>query len=198
MTEIKFLILGFLVKIITGLDDTITSVPVIASITRTKMGKIAFSIGTLAAISVAILIATVFSEIINNIPHYRYITAGLIVFLAIAIYFDLFIHKPKSKAEKKLFRKKIISTARFTKLVVIGFIASLATVFDDIIAYLPLFTDATASISIASGIGIITATILEISLVIFFSERIAKIKYKEEIAAAGLLILAGMIVFNII
>jgi hypothetical protein len=48
--SLKYLLLGFAVKIITGFDDTITHIPVLASVTRTRAGKIAFSIGTLLAI----------------------------------------------------------------------------------------------------------------------------------------------------
>ena len=198
MIALKFIILGFFVKIITGLDDTVTHVPVIASITRTRMGKIAFSIGTLAAVIVAIIIAIFFSTIIKDFPSYRYITAGLIVLLAAGIYFDIFVHKPRKKAEIILFKQKQISLQRFTKLALIGFVASLATVLDDIIAYLPLFTADSTPVIIYSIVGILAATILEILLIIYFSEKIAKIKYKKEIAAAGLVILAGLLVFNII
>ncbi len=196
MNTLKFLLFGFIVKIITGLDDTVTHVPVIASLTRTRMGKIAFSIGTLAAVVVAIITAIFFSSIINDFPSYRYITAGLIILLAIGIYFDIFIHRPRTKAEKKLLKKSGISLERFTKLLFLGFIASLATVLDDIIAFLPLFT--TKSATFYSISGILAATILEILLVIYFSEKIAKIKYKEEIAAIGLLILAALIIFEVI
>jgi hypothetical protein len=198
MTALKFIILGFFVKIITGLDDTVTHVPVIASITRTRMGKVAFSIGTLAAVLTAIIIAVFFSAIIKDFPSYRYITAGLIIFLAVCIYFDVFVTKPRKQAEIKLFQKKQISLQRFTKLAIIGFIASLATVLDDIIAYLPLFTADSMSVTIYAASGILLGTILEILLVIYFSEKIAKIKYKEEIAAIGLLILALFILLEVI
>jgi hypothetical protein len=198
MNQIKFLVFGFLVKIVTGLDDTATNIPVIASLTRTRMGKIAFTIGMLSAIITAIIIATTFSWVIKAIPYYRYITAGLILFLAAGIYFDLFIHKPKAEAEKKLPIKKRISAGRFTQLMIIGFIGSFATVFDDIIAYLPLFTADSMELWPYSVAGIIIATLCEIVLIIFFSEKIAKIPYKEEIAAAGLVILAGLILFEVI
>lgn len=91
-----------------------------------------------------------------------------------------------------------ISAERFTKLMFIGFIASLTTVLDDTIAYLPLFIADSNTTTIYAVVGILSATIMEILLVIFFAEKIAKIKYKEEIAATGLIILAGLILLEII
>jgi hypothetical protein len=198
MMVIKFIILGFFVKIITGLDDTITQVPVIASITRTRMGKIAFSIGTVLAIIVAIIISVFFSTIIKDLEYYRYFTAGLIIILALGIYFRVFAGKTKERVKKKLFKMQKISIQRFTKLAGIGFVASLATGLDDIIAYLPLFSADSGPIIIYSIIGILAGAMLEVILIIYFSEKIAKIKYKEEIAAAGLLILAALILFELI
>lgn len=198
MTAIKFILLGFFVKVVTGFDDTVTHVPVIASLTRTRTGKVAFTIGIFSSIITAIIIAIFFSSIIRDFPHYRYITAGLIMFLAAGIYFDIFVGKPRAKAEKKLYKLQKISVERFTKLVIIGYIASLATVLDDIIAYLPLFAAENSNTTIYSVIGILSATLFEIILVIYFSEKIAKIKHKEKFAAAGLVILSLLIIFEIL
>lgn len=197
MEELKLILFGFFIKIITGFDDTVTQVPVIASLTRTRTGKIAFTLGMLSAVVTAILVAIFFSSFIKDFPQYRYITAGLILFLAIGIYFDLFIHKTKKKAKKKLKEIVKISPQRFAKLLLLGFLAALATVMDDIIAYLPLFA---VDISLLAYpiIGILSAAILEILLIIFFSEKIAHIQYKEEIAAAGLTILSILILLEVI
>ena len=192
---LKYLILGFFVKIITGFDDTLTNIPVIASVTRTRLGKIAFSIGTLLAILLAIVFSIFFAALIRYFPYYRYISAALLFMLASAIYFDIFVHKERSKAEKFVLGCKGFHI-RLTKLIAIGFIASIATVLDDIIAYSPLFL-----ISFARPyaiIGILAATLLEIIAVIYFSEKIAKIKYKEEIASIGLITLGILILAGII
>lgn len=194
---LKYLLLGFFAKIITGFDDTITQIPVIASVTKTRMGKIAFSIGTFFAIIAAIIIAIFFSTILKKIPFYRYIVVGLLFLFAVLIYFDVFVHKPRSKAEKKLLKFKRISAMRFTKLLGIGFVASFATVLDDIVAYAPLFLGALIT-QVYAVIGILIGTILEILLVIYFSEKISKIKYKEEIASLGLVILGVLILFKVI
>jgi len=194
---LKYIILGFFVKIITGFDDAITHIPVIASLTKTKIGKIAFSIGTLIAIILAIITSIVFSTVLKITPYYRYIAAGLVFGLAIAIYFDVLVHRPRTKAEKRLLKFQKISVKRFTQLVGIGFIASFATVLDDIIAYSPLFLrDSITRIYVI--VGILTATILEIILVIYFAEKISKIKYKEEIAGIGLVLLGILILIGII
>lgn len=193
---LKYFTLGFFVKAVTSLDDTLTRIPIIASFTKTRMGKVAFSIGNLIAIGLAIIIAVFFSALIKNFQYYKHISAGLIFALAIAIYFDVFVHKPRARAEDKLKKFQKISVERFTKLVGIGFIASFATVIDDIIAYSPLFLAGIAT-KIYASLGILIATILEIILVIYFAEKIDKIKYKKEISCLGLvlfgiLILAGV------
>ena len=195
--SLKYLGLGFFVKAITGFDDTITHVPILASLTKTRTGKIAFSIGTMAAIILAIIIAVFFSAILHTLPYYKYVAAGLVFALAAAIYFDVFIHKPRTKAEKRLLKRKKITAERFTHLIGIGFVVSFATVIDDIIAYTPVLLGDISS-KIYAITGIVLFTILEIVLVIYFSEKISKIKYKEEIASAGLVILGILILTGII
>lgn len=194
---LKYFILGLFVKIITGFDDTLTRVPIIASVTKTRMGKVAFSIGTLVAISLAIIIAIFFATFIKTFSYYRYISAALVFIFAILIYFDIFAHKPRTKAEKKIIAIKKISIERFTKLMGIGFIASFATVVDDMVAYSPLFLGPVFTRPYAI-IGIIVATILQIIAVIYFSEKIEKIRYKEEITSIGLVVLGILILAGIV
>jgi len=192
-----YLILGFFVKILTGLDDTLVHMPVLSNITKTRIGKLAYSLGTLAAISLAIVVSIFFSYLISGLVYYKYIAAGLIFTLAVLIYYDFLIHNPRKKEEKKLLELKKISTARFFKLLGIGFIASFVTVIDDVVAYIPLL-HGDFQIKLFSVIGILTAAVLEIILVIFFSEKISKIKYKKEIATLGLLVLGILILTEII
>jgi hypothetical protein len=194
---VEYFIFGLLVKIITGFDDTITNIPILASVTKVRMGKIAFSIGSLVAIIVAIIISILFASILHGFPYYRYISAALIFILAAMIYFDVFVHKPRTKAEQRLLRQQKVSAERFTHLIGIGFLASIATVLDDIIAYLPLFLASVAE-SIYAIAGIIAATIIEILAVVYFSTFVARIRYKEEIASAGLVVLGILILAGIL
>lgn len=189
---LKYLFLGLFVKFITGFDDTITHIPVLASVARTRLGKLFFSIGTLLAICLAIIIALFFSELLKIFPYYRYVAAVLIFLLALAIHFDIFVHKPRLRAEKRL--EKPPSFERCTALLGVGFIASFATVLDDIIAYAPVLM-ANKAYTI---IGILAATVIEILAVIYFSGKITKIKYKEEIASVGLMILGGLILLGVV
>ncbi|MAH49433.1 hypothetical protein CMI37_26660 [Candidatus Pacearchaeota archaeon] len=194
---IKYLISGFLVKIITGFDDTLTHIPVAANVTKKKVGRIAFATGILLAISLAIIFSILFASAIKLIPYYKYISAGLILLLAITIYFDLFIHIPQKKVEKKLKRKKRISTTRYFKLLGIGFITAVATVIDDTIAYSSLFL---TSLSVAPLVvlGIFMATITQLTILIYFSKKVQKIKWKKEITVFGLIILAILIFFGVL
>ncbi len=185
---LKYLFLGFFVKIIAGLDDTITHIPVLASITQKKLGRIAFGTGVFLAIIIGIGLALGFATSIKNMPYARYISAGLIFLLAVLIYFDVFVHKPREEAEKKVLKPKKISAARFTTLIGAGMIAGLATVLDDIVVFAPLFLRG-FNLTIFAIVGILIATILEIMVLIYFSKKIVNLKYKEEIASAGLVLL---------
>ena len=188
MEILHALLLGIFIKFITGIDDVLTRVPIVAAVTRTRMGKIAFAIGSVSAVMVATAIAFFFSSFVINLPAYRYVVAGVIFILALLIYCDVFVHKPRSKAEQKLMRLKKISAERFTKLIGIGFIASFATVLDDVIAFLPLFL-LEPHLIVFGIIGIFIMTIAEALLVINCAQRLARIPYKEEIAASGLVLL---------
>lgn len=194
---IRYIISGFLVKIITGFDDALTNIPVLTSFTNTRMGKAAFAIGIFLGIMLAIILALFFSAVLHIIPYYKYIAAGLIFALALAIHFDFFVHKPRLKAEKKILKYRNISAERFIKLLGIGFITSFATALDDVIAYSALFLGGVLVI-IPVIIGILTATILELIAILYFSEKIRKLKYKDEIAVAGLFVLGILILCGVI
>lgn len=190
----KQFLLGLFVKGVTGFDDTITHIPILASVAKTRLGRVAFSVGTLLAIVLAIVLAILFSTLLGGWPFYRYFAAGLIFLLALAIHFDFFVHKPRKKAEQKLVEIKQMSVERFMKLLGVGFIASFATVIDDIIAYAPVLRSGKFYVII----GIIFATIIEILLVIYFARKLSKIKYTDEIASIGLVILGVLVLVGIV
>jgi hypothetical protein len=197
---LKQIFSGFLIKIITGFDDTMVQIPIISAVTKTKKGKIAYSLGILLAISLAVLLASLFAITIKQMPYFRYISASLIFILAITIYFDLLISKPRERAKKKVQKdiKKIktISLKKFIKLIGIGFIAAFATVIDDIIAYSPLLVKTSYIPYIVLGIFI--ATFLEIIGIIYFSRVLKKIPYKKEITSVGLVLFGILILLNVI
>jgi len=192
---IKYIIIGFLTKLITGVDDTLTQIPLISNLTQTKKGKIAYSIGIILAISLAVLLSIMFLQILIRIPNYRYFAAGLIFLLAIVIYFDLFKSKENEKKKiEKLKKIKPISKRRFLRLMLIGFIASFITIIDDTIAFSSiLFENQVFVIT-----GIFLAAFFEIFLILTFSRQINKLKYKKEISSIGLVILSFLVFFGVI
>ena len=97
---IKYFIGGFFSKTIASFDDAVTRIPVVAQLTKTRKGRIAFSIGNLLAVTVVIVIAMFFSSLLEKIPYTRTITSLLILLLAGAIYFDFFDGKIGKKVEK--------------------------------------------------------------------------------------------------
>lgn len=194
---VKALLSGFFVKIIAGFDDTMTRIPIVASITRTKRGRIAFAIGVFLAIALAINISFLFGSTIKAIPYSNYISAALIFLIALSIYFDWFTQKPKKKVEKRLRKIKRISLKRFFTLIVIGFFAAIATVIDDIVVYSGLFLG-TISNSVYVILGIFSATLLQLATLVYFSKKLMKFKYKKEVTTIGLIILSILIAVRIL
>jgi len=191
---IKYLVAGFFTKIITGVDDTLTQIPLMSNFTRTKKGKLAYSIGIILAISLAILLSIIFLQILIKIPNYRYFAAGLVFLLALVIYFDIFKTKENKKKINKLKKLNHISNKKFLRLIIIGFLASFVTVIDDTIAFSSiLFQNRMWVIT-----GIFLAAFTEIFLILTFSKQINKLKYKKEISSVGLVILSFLILFEII
>jgi hypothetical protein len=193
----KYILSGFLVKAVTGFDDTIAQIPLLGSITKSRLGRIAFAIGILLAISIAIGFSVMFASILRNIPYFRYIAAGLIFILALCVYFKVFVHKQREEAEKEIKATKRILSKRFLKLLGIGFIAGFATVIDDTVAYSSLFLEKTTN-ALYPIIGIYLAVIIELSIIIYFSKKVAKFKWKRQIATIGLIILSLLVLFNVL
>ena len=182
---------------IAGFDDSMVRIPVCANVTRTKIGRVAFAIGVFLAITLAILFSLFFGSIIKSFPYANYISAGLIFLLVFSIYFDLFTQKPKKEVEKKLRKIKRVSTKRFFKLLAIGFFVAFATIIDDTIVYSSLFLGQSSNFPFVI-FGIFSATVLQLSVLIYFSEKFMKIKYKKEITVTGLSILGMLILFNVL
>ncbi len=195
---IKYFIAGALAKALASFDDTITRIPIIAQVTRARMGRIAFSIGNLSAVTAAIILAWTLSSILEEFPYTRIITSGLIFLLAILVYFDFLGKKEVKRIERT--KKKVeikISGMRFWRLVGIGFVVSFITLIDDFIVLTPLFFGSLVS-QIATVIGIYMATIIQILLVIYMAEKIARWRYVKEITTIGLIILALVVYFQLL
>jgi len=99
--SLKYLVTGLFVKGITGFDDTIAQVPLVAAITRTRIGKIAFALGIFFAVIAAIIFSFFFAAVIKSIPYTREIATILLITLAILIFFNL-LNFQKKKAGKKV------------------------------------------------------------------------------------------------
>jgi Kef-type K+ transport system membrane component KefB len=182
---------GFFVKGIASFDDTLTRIPMIAELTRTKKGRVAFSIGTISALTVIVTLAILFSNILNQITFRNQIIALLILVLSILVYFEVFINKSQRKVEKSLKKVKARSVP-VVKLISIGFIISFVTLIDDMIILTPLF-GGEANETFFSLVGVYLATIIQIIIVIYFGGKITKFKYKKEIASFALIILAILV-----
>lgn len=188
---------GFIIKVLASFDDTLTRIPLIAALTRTKMGKVAFAIGSLLSEIVAIVIVMIFTEFIRDIPFIKYIISFIIVIFALLVYFDIFVSKSREKTEEKIVKIKSLSTQRFFQLVVLGFLISFITVLDDILVFVPLFIHENIN-KMIPALGIIVATLIQLILVFYFGHKMKDFKYKKEIAAIALVVLAILVAGNII
>jgi hypothetical protein len=191
MVIFQYIFAGFLVKSIASFDDTLTRIPVLAELTKTIKGKIAFSIGTVLALTLILVIAVFFSFLFD-FPFRQQVLAALIVLLGLAVYFELFIPKENSKLHQTFFTHSPISNIHFLKLLTIGFVISFITFIDDALVLIPLFVSGVNKTLLAI-IGIYIAAIVQIILVIFFSEQLEKVKHKKEMATGALLILAILV-----
>lgn len=186
---------GFFVKTIASFDDTLTRIPVISYLTKTKRGRIAFSIGTFLALTVILVIALFFSSILSLIPYTRQIAASLIFILAVLIHFDIFLTQSTNRLASKL--SAIDSSQNLIRIMRIGFLVSFITLIDDSFVLVPLFLSDNVS-KLASIIGVYLAAILQILAVIYFGERLGKIKHKKELASSSLFILSVLVFTGII
>lgn len=183
---------GFLVKSVASFDDTLTRIPVMAELTHGKMGRIAFSIGTLLALTLTLILVIPLSYLLDLIPFRQFIVAGLIFLLGLAVYFEVFSSKKEKALQRKIIQRQDISHSHFLRLIGIGFVISLITYLDDMVVLIPLFLGSDTA-KFFSIVGIYLAALLQITIVIYFSHQISRIKYKKEIASLALLVLAVLV-----
>lgn len=198
MLIFKLIISGVIVKAIASFDDFLTRIPLLAELTKTRKGKIAFAFGNLLAILFVIILAIIFADLLNHFVYANYISAGLIFVLAVLIYLNVLQIKPHSKLEKKIIKIERISYERFMKLIGIGFIISFITLIDDSIVLAGLFINKNIVHQGWISLGIVLISIIQLFILIYFSEKISHLKYKKELASlgmiiVGILVLAGLL-----
>lgn len=194
---IKYFLSGLFVKLIAGFDDTMTRIPIMSSMTKTKKGRYAFALGIFVAILIMTAVALTFASLIKSIPYVHYISAGLIFILAMSIQFNLFTEKPKKEIRKQIKHVERVSKKRFVKLIFFGFITAFATILDDTIAYSGVFLSAIPNTTPVI-MGILAGTLIQLTVIIYFSSKFYKLKYKKEITVSGLVLLSLLIALKIL
>lgn len=194
---IKYFLAGFMSKSLASFDDVISRIPIIAHFTKTRKGRIAFSIGNLLAVTVVIIVAWFFSSLLEHISNAHIIASVLIFLLAIAVYFNIFGKKEEEKIKKQEEKvKKDVSLEKFFKIIGIGFIVSFITLIDDFVVLTPLFFGTTEN-QVYSIIGIYISTLIQLILIVYLAKYISHIKHVKEIASLGLLILSVLVYFRV-
>ncbi len=197
ITALKYIIGGVLSKALASFDDAVTRIPIIAQLTRTKQGRIAFSIGNLLAVTAAVAMAWCFSSLLEKFSYTHVITSILILVLAFFVYLDLFGKKKEEKIEKEKHKiRKKITRSRFFHLIWLGFFVSIITLLDDFVVLTPLFLGDLKS-QIFALIGIYLATFIQLAVMVYLAKGLSKLKHVKEIAVIGLLILSALVYFKV-
>ncbi len=192
---LKQFVLGFFAKTVASLDDTATKVPVVAAVAKRRSGKYAFALGNIIALFVTILIAGSVASLIAGFAYTRYVLGAIIVILAITIRYDVFVVREQKFSRGLLRRAK--RRFSFIHLVGIGFLVTLITLIDDTVAYLPLLNGDWGPRLFAVG-GIVLSTLIQLFLLIYFSEALQKFRYAKQVSFYGLLIFAVLIFAGVV
>lgn len=194
---LKQFLLGFFAATVASLDDTATKVPVVSAVAKTRARKVAFAVGNLIALLFTIVIADFIASTIVGFPYANYVLAGIILLIAFAIRFDILVVREKRFSERKLQRLRAKRHASFMHFLGVGFFVTLVTLIDDTFAYLPLLTGAWTARVYAIG-GILLSTLIQLYLLIYFSEVMQKLRYAKELSFYGLLVFAFLIFTGIV
>ena len=118
----------------------------------------AFSVGTLLALTLILIIATVFSTILKATSYTRQIASGLIFLLAVLVYFDILVTQSNKQIEARLSSLDPLQE-NFPRIIGVGFIVSFITLIDDMFVLVPLFLHDNFT-SFLAVIGVYFAAIL--------------------------------------
>jgi len=189
-----FFIQGFFAKIIAGADDMLTHTPLVSSLTKSRRGKFAFISGMFVSILILITISMLFGNLLRLVPYKNIISAVLLLLLASFVYYNRFIH---SRREADWIRKRIPKEPKRIMLFFMGLLVFFTTGIDDVVVYSSLLVN-TLTKQLLVAAGILTATVLELFVVFYFSKKISKIKHIEKITIIGLIVLAALVGFKVL
>jgi len=189
-------IAGFIINFATSIDDAITDIPVLSSATHSRKGRFAYALGKILAVLLAIGIAFVLSKFISTLPNSNILVAILIFIMAFVIHFNLLSLSTPKKVSKKV-EQSVMTRERFIKLVVLGFFMTFTTMLDDMFTLAPLFLGSWDESLVAIS-GILTATLVIIALVLFFTRQLTAIPHKREISTVVLVGFGFLLLFGVV
>jgi hypothetical protein len=193
---LTFFLAGLTINLLTSLDDALTRIPVLTAAARSRRGRLAFTLGNMLAVTLAVLLAFLLSRFLETLPNTQYIIAGLIFILAGIVYFDLLALKPPAKINAEVERSKW-QPQRLPKLIGLGLVMTFITMIDDMFALAPLFLHGWQA-SLAALAGIYTAALILAVMVIFFAHKLAVLPHKRLLATLSLIIFGLLLLFGII
>jgi len=180
----RYLFLGIIVKLFSGLDNNIVHVSFISELTKTKKGKLFFVLGILFSVIVAIGISFLFAKALVKFPYSNKISAILIFIISFIVYFDLI-----KKIIKPMNEKINPSNQRLFKLLFLGFFIGIIMNIADIIVFSGLLLNTIQKPFLALA-GLFIGTLLEIFSILSLSNAISRIPYKKQITFISLIVLS--------
>lgn len=193
--SLLLVIQGFLVKLLTGGDDTLVHVPLLGTLFKTRSCKINFLIGMFFSLALVIIISILFAGLLKRLPYTHYISAVLLVALAVFVYFNSFVFKPRHQLECKV--KEKAKAGSNIQALFAGFLAFFITAIDDAIIYSSVLLKPLQE-NLFVILGIVIAFLLEVIIIFYFSKIILKLKYTKEITSVVLIGLAVLVALQII
>jgi hypothetical protein len=194
---LKYLLSGFLINFFTSIDDALTNIPVLSAVTRTRAGRIAFSIGNVLAVTFTLFLSVLLSRFLETLPYVRIVVPIFLLVIAWTLYFDVLKLRPPRSVALRLQHPEKMHRLRFVKLVGLGFFMTFITIIDDVFALSPLFIDGLGN-ALAAVVGIYLAAFSLIIITIRSAAKLAAIPHKKEIAVGVILIFALLFALGVV
>ena len=193
---LKHFLGGFTVNLLTSIDDSVTRVPVLSSSARTTRGRLAFTLGNLLAVTVAIGIAWALAQVLTALPGGNTLIALLVFGLAALVYFDVLTLSPPKPLHAEI-QRSTLSGVRTAKLVGLGFVMTFLMVLDDIFALAPLLVGGVRE-SLLVIAGIYAATLVLALGVLYFAEALAALPHQRLIATGTLVVFGVLLLVGVV
>ncbi len=193
----EYFIVGFLIKFVTTLDDSISRTVILNRVCTTRAHTVAFVGGNLLAVALTIICALLAADVMRQLPYLNIIAGCLVLTVAVLTLFnaiDRLAHALSRHVERFFSTSRIAGDYYTITLLLIGFFTSLALVADDTLALLPLFLEGPTATTLAVT-GILSAALLQNVLVVYAAKYFEYIPFRKWLSVL-LLVAVAIAIFT--